>query len=142
MNNKVLLRTLFSLTLCIVLCAAAVTGIAETVGTVPESIPVECHPLGEGKTPFLFSIVDDLGQETCYEIYTNAETVGEALLSADLIEGEAGPYGLYIKTVNGILADLKVNGHYWAFYIDGEYALSGVDTTAIEPDHVYMLKFE
>lgn len=142
MKNKVLLKTLFSLTLCIVLCAATVTGIAETVETIPESIPVEPLPLGEGKTQFLFSVVDDLGQETYYEIFTDAETIGEALLSAGLIEGEAGPYGLYIKTVNGILADFEVNSHYWAFYIDGEYALSGVDTTAIEPNHVYMLKFE
>ena len=142
MKNSSLVRTLFSLLLCVVLCAAAVTGMAESAETLTEETPVERLSLGEGNVSFLFSVVDDLGEETFYEIFTDGETVGEALLATGLLEGEDGPYGLYIKTVNGILADFSVNGHYWAFYIDGEYAMSGVDQTKIEPEHVYMLKFE
>ena len=31
---------------------------------------------------------------------------------------------------------------YWAFYINGEYAMSGVDTTEIEADTSYAFKIE
>ena len=31
---------------------------------------------------------------------------------------------------------------YWAFYVDGEYAMSGVDTTIIEEGKAYAFKVE
>ena len=66
-----------------------------------------------------------------FTVNTEKETVGEALLEHKLISGEQGDFGLYIKKVNGILADYDVDKSYWAFYINGEYATSGVDTTPI-----------
>ena len=51
-------------------------------------------------------------------------------------------YGLYIKTVNGITLDWDKDAMYWAFYIDGEYAMTGVDTTKAEAGAIYMLKPE
>ena len=72
------------------------------------------------------------GEESViFTIHTDKSTVGEALLEHELIEGDQGDYGMYIKTVNGILADYDIDQSYWAFYIDGEYAMSGVDTTYI-----------
>lgn len=91
---------------------------------------------------FTFVVTDGDGNETEFEISSTKQYVGEALLEEDLIEGEEGPYGLYVKEVNGILADYDVTGTYWAFYIDGEYAVSGVDTTEIEEGKVYSLKVE
>lgn len=44
--------------------------------------------------------------------------------------------------VNGIIADYDVDKTYWAFYINGEYAMSGVDTTKIEEGAAYSLKVE
>ena len=38
---------------------------------------------------------------------------------------------LYVKKVNGILADFDKDQTYWGFYQNGEYLLTGVDTTAI-----------
>ena len=49
-------------------------------------------------------------------------------------------YGLYVKTVNGITADYAVDQTYWAFYINGEYAMAGVDSTPVENGTVYALK--
>ena len=63
-------------------------------------------------------------------------------LANNLIAGEEGAYGLYVKTVNGITADYDKDQTYWAFYIDGEYAVSGVDTTDIVESSVYTLKVE
>ena len=98
--------------------------------------------LGEGITQFTFTVVDKEGKETVFEIHTDKEIVGEALLELDLIEGEDGAYGLYVKTVNGIAADYDVDQTYWAFYVNGEYATSGVDTTPIEEGMIYTFKVE
>ena len=98
--------------------------------------------LGEGETKFLFTVVDKDGVETAFEIYTDKEIVGEALLELGLIEGEEGEFGLFVKVVNGIVADYEVDKTYWAFYVNGEYAMSGVDTTIIEEGTSYMFKVE
>jgi len=98
--------------------------------------------VGEGDTSFTLTVTDGNGKDTVFEIATDSTTVGEALMELGLIEGEEGPYGLYIKRVNGITADYDKDGTYWAFYIDGEYAMSGVDTTNIEDGHEYSLKVE
>lgn len=98
--------------------------------------------LGEGATEFLFTVVDKDGTETRFEIHTDKTVVGEALQALDLIEGEEGDYGLYVKTVNGITADYDKDGVYWAFYINDEYAMSGVDATDITAGASYSFKVE
>ena len=113
--------------------------VEETVDEVAES---EVQVLGEGQSKFLFTVVDKDGNETNFEIHTDKETVGEALLELELITGEDGEFGLYVKQVNGITADYDVDQTYWAFYVDGEYAMSGVDVTTIEEGKTYALKVE
>ena len=98
--------------------------------------------LGEGSTQFAFTVVDKDGKETAFEIHTDKEIVGEALLDLELIAGDDGAYGLYVKTVNGITADYDTDQTYWAFYVNGEYAASGVDTTPIEEGKTYTFKVE
>ena len=102
----------------------------------------ETKVLGEGQTQFDFTVVDKDGNVSKFEIHTDKETVGAALLELELIAGEDGEFGLYVKNVNGITADYDVDQTYWAFYIDGEYAMSGVDTTTIEEDMTYAFKVE
>ena len=98
--------------------------------------------LGEGETEFLFTITDLDGNETCVTIHTDKATVGEALQELGLIVGEEGPYGLYVKTVNGITVDYDADKAYWAFYINGRYAMSGVDVTKIVSGDTYELRVE
>ena len=93
---------------------------------------VSVNKLGEGKTQFNFTVVDKDGKETAFDIHTDKTTVGDALLELGLIAGEEGAYGLYVKQVNGITADYDVDQTYWAFYQNGEYMMSGVDTTEIK----------
>lgn len=76
-----------------------------------------------------------------FTINTDKDTVGAALLEHGLIDGEESQYGLYVKVVNGITADYDVDQSYWAFYIDGEYAMSGVDTTEITEGATYQLEY-
>lgn len=94
--------------------------------------------LGEGKTTLTVQVKADERQIT-FTIHTDKTTVGEAMLEHSLLEGEDSEYGLYVKKVNGILADYDVDQHYWAFYIGEEYALTGVDSTNIEEGVTYCL---
>ena len=95
--------------------------------------------LGSGAVAITVQVKAD-DKSVTFTVNTDAETVGEALLQHKLIEGEESQYGLYIKSVNGITADYDVDQTYWAFYIDGEYAMSGVDATAIEAGKTYLLE--
>ena len=157
MNNS--MKKLLSVILCIVLIAAMAlfaTGCTDTgfpeYPTDPTFAPgeagTEADPdsdvtvLGEGATVFTVVTADLEGVQTTWEIHTDAATVGEALLAVELIDGEMGPYGLYIKSVDGTALDYETDGKYWAFYVDGEYALSGVDTTEISTVSVYSFKPE
>lgn len=91
---------------------------------------------------FTFVVCDAAGTETVFDLKSDKSTVGEALLAEGLIEGEDSQYGLYVKKVNGIEAVYEKDGTYWSFYIDGEYAMTGVDTTPIEDGKCYMFKVE
>ena len=94
--------------------------------------------LGQGETTFSFVVEID-NQSVNFTINTNKSTVGEALLELNLIEGEEGAYGLYVKKVIGVLADYDVDATYWAFYINGDYAMSGVDTTEVVGGTTYKM---
>jgi hypothetical protein len=88
---------------------------------------------------FKVVITDLEGNETAFEYSSSADSVGEALVAEGLIAGHETEYGLYIDTVNGITADWDADQTYWAFYINGEYAATGIDATAIAADTTYGL---
>ena len=100
----------------------------------------EVTVLGEGSKTFDFAVVDLDGVETRFEIHTDEETVGAALIALNLIEGDEGPYGLYVKSVNGIQADYDKDKVYWAFYVNDEYGTSGVDLTEIVETDIYSFR--
>lgn len=143
MNCK---KKTMSFILCVVLTVAmalSTTGCNGNTASVQDANTTSgVTVLGEGSTSFPFSVTDKDGNETQFEIHTDKETVGEALLELELIAGDDGPYGLYVKTVNNITVDYDTDGKYWAFYIDGEYATSGVDTTPITDGASYAFKVE
>ena len=76
-----------------------------------------------------------------FTIHTDEPILGDALLANELVAGEESAYGLYIKEVNGILADYDVDQSYWAFYKDGEYMNTGVDGTEIADGDHYELVY-
>ena len=112
-------------------------GTQENVGTQSDVTIV-----GEGATVFHFVVVDGEGNETAFEIHTDKTIVGDALLELNMIAGDSAEYGLYVKTVNGITVDYDTDGKYWAFYVDGEYGMSGVDATSIVEGATYSFKVE
>ncbi len=98
--------------------------------------------IGEGHSRFVLEITDKDKNTISVTVNTDKATVGDALVELDVIEGEAGPYGMYIKSVNGITADFEKDKVYWAFYVNGQYAMAGIDLTEIERGAVYSLKVE
>ncbi len=149
MNMKRMKKAL-SVILCTVLIVAmalCMTGCSdsknqETSQESVEAVFTNGEVLGEGSTSFFFTVVDKEGTEASCEIHTDKTVVGEALMDLGIVVGEEGPYGLFVKVVNGITADFDVDGTYWAFYIDGEYAMTGVDKTDITAGSSYALKVE
>ncbi len=146
------IKKMLSLLLCIALIAALAlfaTGCNDETqpGEKPQATQateatVAATVKGEGNTVFTFIAVDKEGKETRFEIHTDETTVGAALSKLELIAGEQGDYGLYMHTVNGQTLDWDKDGMYWAFYVNGEYALKGVDQTEIDPAATYMIKAE
>lgn len=115
---------------------------AEEQATEQTDAQTDATVLGEGQTVFTFNVTDADGNETNFEIHTDKETVGDALLELNLIAGEDSEYGLYVKTVNGITADYDKDQTYWAFYVNGEYAQTGVDSTNVTAGDTYSFKVE
>lgn len=117
----------------------------ETQDTLPSNEKTETpeiDTIGEGALSFAFEVYNKDGSVNSVTVKTSKKTVGEALLENAIIEGEQGPYGLYVKAVNGVYADYDTDGAYWAFYINGEYAETGVDMTEIDETAVYSFRYE
>ena len=94
--------------------------------------------LGEGKKTVLVEVkVED--NSITFTLHTDKDMLGDALMEHNLLEGEEGTFGLYVKKVNGITADYDVDKTYWALYKNGEYLLTGVDTTPIADGEHYEL---
>lgn len=74
-----------------------------------------------------------------FTIKTDKNMVGEALLEQGLIAGDEGPYGMYVKVVNGMTADYDKDQHYWAFYVNGEISMTSVDLTEITDGATYQM---
>ena len=125
-------RSVLSLTLVLIMAFFAVSCADKAEASLWDDAAVYTSDteLGEGEK--VLSIEVSVQDKTVvFTVKTDKETVGEALLENGIIEGEQGPYGLYIKKVNGIRADYDLDKAYWAFYVDGDYAVSGVDALAV-----------
>lgn len=141
MQKKYNFKKLCSLCLCILLVAAmamfttACTNSPEDPGTSTST--VDMGVMGQGEKSFEFFVTDKDGKEYFYGINTDKKTVGEALMELGLIDGEEGPYGIYVKTVKGVTLDYDKDGMYWAFYIGEEMSPTGADMTDIENGATY-----
>ena len=137
---KKILSLILCLTMVLSLAACSIGGEAtEPAGFTPVS---DGDSIGSGATTFPLEIVDAEGNAITITVSTDKTTVGEALQELGILEGTEGDYGLYISTVNGIRAVYEESGTYWAFYINGEYALTGVDQTPIAEGETYKLMVE
>ena len=123
---------------CIVLTAALALTFTGCSGS---PAPTTAAPAGP-EISYTVITVDLEGKETTFDITTTEVMVGQALVKEGIIEGEDSEYGMFIHVVNGVELDWERDGKYWAFYVDGEYAITGVDMTEAVDGAVYSLKPE
>lgn len=76
-----------------------------------------------------------------FTVKTDKENLADALLEHSLIEGEDSAYGLYIKKVNGILADYDVDKSYWSLSKGGEMLMTGASDTKIKNGEKYEITY-
>ena len=141
-----MMKKIFKLSIWILLLLCALSA---CTSRVPENEPriyadgaVINISVGTATKTFTVEVVDAQGNQVTVTVKTDLETVGEVLQKAGLLQGEQGEFGLYIKTVNGITADYEKDGTYWAFYENGQYALTGVDLTQSADGAVYRFAVE
>ena len=96
---------------------------------------------GKGaKTVVVKVVVEE--QAVSFTLRTDETYLGDALLEHGLIEGDMGEFGIYVKKVNGILADYDVDKTYWGFYKNGEMMMTGVSFAEISDGEQYELVLE
>ena len=110
-----------------------------TKGTLPTSATEAPEALGTFTLTVTFA--DGSEQVQDYPYYEEG-TLGDCLVDNDIVRGEEGQYGLYIKTVLGETHEYETDGSYWSFYVDGEYATAGVSDTDLTDGAKYQLKAE
>ena len=97
--------------------------------------------LGEGAKTVVVAV--KAGEnEISFTIHSDKTYLGDALLEHNLIEGEKSEFGLYIKKVNGIVADYDIDKTYWGFYKNGEMMMVGVSTAEFADGEHYELVLE
>ena len=95
---------------------------------------------GEGKTTIDVEVKAEEKSVT-FTINTDKENLADALLEHKLVEGDDSQYGLYIKKVNGILADYDIDQSYWGLYKNGEMLNTGASDTEISSGEHYELVY-
>lgn len=120
--------------------------VSETDASVTEEPTVyeSGSVIGQGEKHIYVTATDSVNQELIgtFEFYTDAENIGDALMEYGFISGDDSDYGLYVKVVNGVKAEYETNGTYWAFYVNGDLATTGVSSTPVEDEMSYMFQIE
>lgn len=123
-NTKIIIAIV-----AIIAVAAGMLGIY--LGTRPDT--------DEGAKEITVQVVYKDESSKDFEIKTDREFLGEALLDEKLVEGgEKGAYGLFITTVDGYTAD-SAKQEWWCITKDGGQVNTSADLTPIADGEHYEL---
>ena len=94
----------------------------------------------EGSKELTIQIVHGNGETKDFIIRTDAEYLGDALMEhSELgVIGEEGPYGLYIREVDGELCS-DADQTFWSVSLNGESLMVGADSQPIADGEHYEL---
>lgn len=121
------------LALVMALCLAACT---------PKETPdTNSDANGKSTVTITVDVVNKEGKTTTFTIETAEEFLRGALEQEKLVQGEDGPYGLYISHVNGEQAIYETDGAYWAVYEGDVAAMTGVDEIKLTDGGNYKLVY-
>lgn len=96
-----------------------------------------------GSKAITIEVVNAAAETKAYSLKTDAEFLLQAMEETEglTFEGNDGPYGLMITTVNGETADYNVNGAYWSFTVNGEYCNYGVSEQPVEDGDAFVIAY-
>ena len=134
MKNKRIINIIVCFIFISILCIS-MTGCkkenVEAMSLWDNAIYTEDKTFGNGAKIFELEVKAEEKSVT-FTIKTDADNLEEALFEHKLIDGEKGPYGMYIKKVNGITADYDVDQSYWALSQDGTPSATGASGAEIK----------
>ncbi len=117
-------------------------GIFVLVIAILAGVAMATRPQGSaGEKSISVVVVHGDESERSFAYTTAEEFLGPVILGEGLVEGEDGPYGLNIHTVDGETASWEENQSYWALFIGEEYATTGADATPLTDGETYKLVY-
>ena len=133
--------TVLSFLLLAVIIFTACTAKVDATGKWADAAYLSDTEFGKGAKTVTVTVKAE-ENEVSFTIHSDETYLADALLAHDLVEGEDSEFGLYLKKVNGILADYDVDKTYWGFYKNGEMMMTGVSSTEFADGEHYELVLE
>ena len=101
-----------------------------------DALYTEDKSFGDGEKTLTVEVV--AGEKSItFTLKTDKENLADAMLEHSLVEGTQDQYGLYIKKVNGILADYDIDKSYWSLSKNGQALMTGASGTNISDGDKY-----
>ena len=135
MKKQILSRVLLVLLAILTLFTLAACADVDKTGDWETATYVRDTEFGKGAKTVTVKVVAD-GQELTFTLHTDKENLEDALVEHNLIDGDIEAYGMYIKMVNGIVADYDTDKTYWAITKSGEMTM-GAKATLISDGDCY-----
>ncbi|MDE6732888.1 MAG: DUF4430 domain-containing protein [Oscillospiraceae bacterium] len=96
--------------------------------------------IGSGAHTALITVTID-GKSVVITVKSDKDNLAEMLVETGLAEGDDSEYGLYIKRVNGVLADYSVDQSYWSLLQNGVPTAVGASSITITDGDAYELMY-
>ena len=81
------------------------------------------------------------GKSVTLTVKSDKDNLADILTDNKIVEGDNSEYGLYIKKVNGVLADYDTDKAFWGLYKDGEMTATGASAITIKDGEHYELVY-
>ncbi|MCR5546116.1 MAG: DUF4430 domain-containing protein [Lachnospiraceae bacterium] len=101
-----------------------------------------------GSKNVVIEVVNSEGEETTYDVNTDAEYLKEAmdeLAESDdsfSYSGTDSDYGIMVEVINGEQAIYEEDNAYWSLYVNDEYGQYGADQQPVTDGDTYSWKYE
>lgn len=94
----------------------------------------------DGEKSFTVTIVHSDGTSKELSLSSDEEFLAPAMIAEGILTDEGIETGMY-TVVDGEIASWEADQAYWGFYINGEYAMAGMNDTPIEDGAAYKLEY-
>ena len=139
MKKTIVSRIVLVLLAILTLAGLVACADVEKTGDWETATYVRDTEFGKGAKTVTVKVVAD-GQELTFTLHTDKENLEDALVEHNLIDGDVDVYGMYIKMVNGIVADYDTDKTYWAITKSGKETMGAKSTIIADGDSYEITK--